>query len=48
MAKTKKKISIRLKLIGIIVPIVLVLIVAFIVLATNMVAKISKEELLSK
>ncbi len=48
MAKTKKKISIRLKLIGIIVPIVLVLIVAFFVLATNMVSKISKEELLSK
>ena len=48
MAKTKKKISIRLKLIGIIVPIVVVLIVAFFVLATNMVSKISKEELLSK
>ena len=48
MAKTKKKISIRLKLIGIIVPIVLVLIVAFFGLATNMVSKISKEELLSK
>ena len=48
MSKTKKKVSIRLKLIGIIVPIVLVLIVAFFVLATNMVSKISKEELLAQ
>ena len=48
MAKAKKKVSIRLKLIGIIVPIVLVLIIAFFVLATNMVSKISKDELLSK
>ena len=48
-AKTRKKgISIRLKLIGIIIPIVLVLIVSFFALARNMVIKTSQEKLQAK
>lgn len=49
MQTTKKKgISIRLKLIGIIIPIVLVLIVSFFALARNMVIKTSQEKLQAK
>lgn len=46
--QTKKGISIRLKLIGIIIPIVLVLIVSFFALARNMVIKTSQEKLQAK
>ena len=48
MTKQKKSISLRTKLIGIIVPIVLLIIVSFFILARNMVLQISKEELLAK
>lgn len=49
MEKQKKKgISIRLKLIGIIIPIVLVIIISFFVLARNVVLQVSKEELKAK
>lgn len=41
----KKGISIRLKLVGIIIPIVLVILISFFALARNMILKISKEEL---
>lgn len=41
----KKGVSIRLKLIGIVIPIVLVLIVSFFALAKNVVTKLSKEKL---
>ena len=48
MGKQKKNISLRLKLIGIIVPIVLFIIISFFALSRNMVLKISQEELLAK
>lgn len=41
----KRGISIRLKLVGIIIPIVLVILISFFALARNMILKISKEEL---
>ena len=44
----KKGISIRLKLIGIIIPIVLVLIISFFALARNVVIKLSQEKLRAK
>ena len=44
----KKGISIRLKLIGIIIPIVLVLIISFFALARNVVIKLSQEKLQAK
>lgn len=44
-AQKNKGISIRLKLIGIIIPIVLVIIISFFALARNMVLKISQEEM---
>lgn len=43
--KKKKSTGIRLKLIGIIIPIVLVIIVSFFALARNMVLKSSEEKL---
>lgn len=49
MQKQKKKnLSIRTKLIGIVIPIVLVIIVSFFALARNIVLKISQEELQAK
>ena len=48
MKQQKKSISIRSKLIGIIVPIVLFIIISFFALSRNMVLKISQEELLAK
>lgn len=44
----KKGISIRLKLIGIVIPIVLVLVISFFALARNMVIKTSQEKLQAK
>lgn len=44
----KKGMSIRLKLICIIIPIVLVIVISFFALARNMVSKVSKEELQSE
>lgn len=46
--KKKRGLSIRLRLIAIIIPIVLVIVVSFFSLSTNMVLKISQEELLAK
>ena len=48
MQKQKKSMSIKGKLIGIIIPIVLVIIISFFALARNMVFKISKEKLQAK
>ncbi len=48
MKKQKKNISLRTKLIGIIVPIVILIIVSFFILARNMVLQISKDELLAQ
>lgn len=48
MQKVKKGISIKVKLIAIIIPIVLLLIVSFFYLSRNMVLKISKEDLQAK
>lgn len=49
MEKQKKRgISIRAKLVGITIPIVLVMIISFFILASNMVLKISKEQLQAK
>lgn len=44
----KKSTSLRTKLIGIIVPIVILIIVSFFILARNMVLQISKDELLAQ
>ena len=44
----KKGISIRMRLIGIIIPIVLVLIISFFALARNVVIKLSQEKLQEK
>lgn len=46
--KQRKSISIRLKLMGVIIPIVLVIIVSFFALSSNVILKLSKEELQAK
>lgn len=43
--QNKKSSSIRMKLIGIVIPIVLVLVIAFFTLARNLVVKTSQEKL---
>lgn len=46
--KQKKSVSIRLKLMGVIIPIVLVIIVSFFALSRNVILKLSKDELQAK
>ena len=48
MGKNKKSASLRSKLIFIVVPVVLVIIIAFFILARDMVLKISKEQMLAQ
>lgn len=48
MKNRQKSISIRLKLIGIIIPIVLIIIISYFALSRNIVLKISKDELQAK
>ena len=48
MNKQNKSVSIRLKLIGIIIPIVLIIIISYFALSRNMVLRISQEEMQAK